>query len=163
MLAIFNVAWSLADRAVVWDSPASVTSTQVAFSPGLLAAQVRVQITNGGFVRIHMQVDVLMADSHLACNLLGAPLNAQIEIHIGPYLGIYTAGITAAFGSFKHLGAGLLGKVPTQATPAKKFAADGAEVSAQQSGDLADRLFGFQETVNLVSFFSAEELVHLAT
>ena len=44
-----------------------------------------------------------------------------------------------------------------------EFAADGAAVSAQQSGDLADGLVGFQEAVNLVSFFSAEVLVHLAT
>jgi hypothetical protein len=32
-----------------------------------------------------------MADRHLACNLLGAPLNTQVEIHIGPDFGIYTA------------------------------------------------------------------------
>jgi hypothetical protein len=30
-------------------------------------------------------------------------------------------------------------------------------------GDLGDGLFGFQEAVNLVSLFSAEVLVHLAT
>ncbi len=34
-------------------------------------------------------------------------------------------------------------------------AADGAAASAQQSGDLADGLLGFQDAVNLVSFFSA--------
>jgi hypothetical protein len=44
--------------------------------------------------------------------------------------------------------------------PTIEFAADGAEVSAQQSGNLADGLFGFQEAVTL---FSAEVLVHLAT
>jgi hypothetical protein len=43
-----------------------------------------------------MQIDARMADRHLACNLLGAPLNYQIEIDIGPDLKIYTAGITAA-------------------------------------------------------------------
>jgi hypothetical protein len=48
------------------------------------------------------------------------------------------------------------------ATPEFKFAANGAAVSAQQSGDLADGLFGFQEAVNLVSFFSAKVLIHLA-
>ena len=47
------------------------------------------------------------------------------------------------------------------ATP--EFAADLAGVSAYQAADHADGLFGFQEAVNLVSFFSAEVLIHLAT
>jgi hypothetical protein len=29
-----------------------------------------------------------VADLHLGCNLLGAPLNAQLEIHIRPDFGI---------------------------------------------------------------------------
>jgi hypothetical protein len=66
-------------------------------------------------------------------------------------------------GALKRLGAGLLGAIPPLATTTAEFAADGAAVSAQQSGDLTDGLFGFQEAVNLVSFFSAEVLVHLAT
>lgn len=42
-------------------------------------------------------------------------------------------------------------------------ACNGASVSAQQPSNLADNLFGFQEAVNLVSFFTAEVFVHLAT
>ncbi len=42
LLAIFNVAWSFADREVVRDLPASVKFAQVTFSLGLLAAQVGV-------------------------------------------------------------------------------------------------------------------------
>jgi hypothetical protein len=42
LLAIFNVAWSLADRAAVRDLATPVTPAQVAFAPGLLAAQVLV-------------------------------------------------------------------------------------------------------------------------
>ena len=49
------------------------------------------------------------------------------------------------------------------ATATSELVADLAGVSANQSGNLADGLFGFQEAVNLVSFFSAEVLVHLAT
>lgn len=40
MHAIFNVAWSLADRAVIGDVATFVTSEQMAFAPGLLAEQV---------------------------------------------------------------------------------------------------------------------------
>ncbi|WP_350295223.1 hypothetical protein [Limnohabitans sp. Rim8] len=40
-----------------------------------------------------MQKDTLMADCHLARTLLGAPLNAQLEIHIEPDFGIYTAAL----------------------------------------------------------------------
>ncbi len=40
LLAIFNVAWSLADRAAVRDLATPVTPAQVAFAPGQLAAQV---------------------------------------------------------------------------------------------------------------------------
>ena len=42
-----------------------------------------------------MQVNALVADRYIACNLLGASLNAQIVIYIGTNLRIYTAGITA--------------------------------------------------------------------
>ncbi len=42
LLAIFNVTWSLADRAAVRDLPALVTPAQVALAPGLLTAQVGV-------------------------------------------------------------------------------------------------------------------------
>jgi hypothetical protein len=63
--------------------------------------------------------------------ILGAPLNAQVEIHIGPDFGIYTAGITAALGSLRRLGASLLGTIATLATTTNEFAADGAAVSAQ--------------------------------
>ncbi len=104
-----------------------------------------------------------MANRHLACNLLGAPLDAQIEIDRSPDIGLHTKGIAAVLGSFRRLGARLFGAIPTLATPSDKFAADDAAAPAQQSGDLADGLFGFQEAVNLVSFFSAEVLVHWAT
>ncbi len=71
-----------------------------------------------------MQVNALVVDRHLACNLLGAPLNAKVVVHICPDLGIYTAGMASVFGSFKLLGAGLLDTAPTQAKPENKFAAD---------------------------------------
>ncbi len=160
LLAMFNMAWPLADRAAVRDLSAPVTPAQVALAPGLLVAQVLVSITASGFVGIHMQIDALMGDLHLGCNLLGAPLNAQVKIHIGPDFGIYTAGMTASLCPLSRLGAGLFGAIATLATTTAEFAADGAVAPAQQSGNLADGLFGFQEAVNLVSFFSAEVLVH---
>ena len=64
---------------------------------------------------IFEQIDALMADLHLARNLLKAPLNAKVEIHIGPAPGIYTAGITAALCSRRSIGAGLLGSMSTLA------------------------------------------------
>jgi len=51
--------------------------------------------------------------------------------------------------------ASLLGAIATLTTATAEFAANGAAASAQQSGDLADGLLGFQDAVNLVSFFSA--------
>ena len=42
LLAILDVAWSFADRSAIGDRATPVTSAQVAFSPGLLAAQVLV-------------------------------------------------------------------------------------------------------------------------
>jgi hypothetical protein len=110
-----------------------------------------------------MQIDALMADRYLACNLLGSPLKPKEERHNGPDRWVKPAGITAASGSHRRLGAGLFSGIATTPTPTIEFAADGAAVSAQQSGNLADGLFGFQKAVNLVSFFSAEVLVHLAT
>jgi hypothetical protein len=78
-----------------------------------------------------MQIDALMADSHLACNLLVAQLNAHIEIHIGLDLGIYTAGITVALGSLRSLGAGLFGAIGTVTSAKAEFAADGAAAPAK--------------------------------
>ena len=78
-----------------------------------------------------MQIDTLMADCHLARNLLGAPLNAQVEIHIGPDFEIYTAGITASLGPLRRLGAGLFGAIATLTAATTEFTADGAAVPAQ--------------------------------
>ena len=89
-----------------------------------------------------MQIDALMADSHLACNLLGAPLNAQVEIHIRPDLGIYTTGITATLCSLRRLGAGLFGAIATLTSATAEFAADGTAAPAQRSGNLGDGLCG---------------------
>ena len=78
-----------------------------------------------------MQIDALMDDRHLACNLLWAPLNAQVKIDIGPELGVNTTGITAALGSLSRLRASLLCAIARLATPTIKYAADGAAAPAQ--------------------------------
>jgi hypothetical protein len=77
-----------------------------------------------------MQVDALVADRHLGSNLLGAPWNAQVEIHIGPDFAIYTAGITASLCPLRRLGAGLFGSIPTLISAMAEFAADGAAAPA---------------------------------
>lgn len=110
-----------------------------------------------------MPIDALMADRKFACNLLVAPLNAKIVTNIGPDLGVYTAGIVATLGSLRRFGACLLSTITTLATTADKFAADGAAAPALRLSDRTDGLFGFQEALNLVSFFLAEVLVHWAT
>jgi hypothetical protein len=90
-------------------------------------------------------------------------LNTDIKVHIGSDLRLYTVSITAALCSLGLLGAILLRTVAMLAATTTQFATDNATISAQQSGDLADSLLEFQEVVNLVSFLSAEVLVHLAT
>jgi hypothetical protein len=80
-----------------------------------------------------MQVNAIVADRHLACNLLGASLNYKVDVRIGPDLGISMAGITAALASLRRLRASLLGTIATLTTTTTKteFAADGAAVSAK--------------------------------
>ena len=107
---------------------APVTPAQMVFAPGLLTAQVCVQITTGGFVRIHMQVNALVADRYLAFNLLVAPSNSKVKVDIGPDLGIYMASITAWLGSLRRPGPSLLGTIADTTTA---FVTDGAAVSAQ--------------------------------
>jgi hypothetical protein len=53
--------------------------------------------------------------------------------------------------------------MPRQARPAFDFAADRAAAPAQDLGNLCERLIRFHEAVDLLSFFSAEVLVHWAT
>jgi hypothetical protein len=76
-----------------------------------------------------MQVNAVMADRHLACNLLGSPLYPKVEVHIGSDLGIYTEG--ASLCSLRRLGAGLFGTIATLTTTTNEYAADGAAVSAE--------------------------------
>ena len=163
LFAQLNVGWAMADGAAIGNLAAPVTSTQVAFASGLMAAQVLVQGTASGLIRIDMQVNALVADLKLACDLLGTPLHTKVESNICPYLGIDTSGVAAALSALSRFAAGLLGTIASLAPATAQFAADGAAVPAQQTGNLADGLIGFQEAVNLVSFFSAEVLVHLAT
>lgn len=104
-----------------------------------------------------------MADGQFARNLFRAPFNAQVERHLGPHPLRHTLCITAIFGALLSLGAGLLGAVATLPTATLDLAAYGAAVSAKQPGNLRERVTGFHEAVNLVSFFWAEVLVHQAT
>ena len=101
-----------------------------------------------------------MADRHLPSYLLGAPLSPKVERHITPNLGLHAAGVAAVLGPLRRLCACLLGGIATLTAATSEFAADGAAMPAQQSGDLADGLLGFQEAVNLVSCFSTKMLVH---
>jgi len=72
-----------------------------------------------------------------------------------PKLGIQAAGISVVLGSLRRLGTGFFGTIPA-------LAADTA-ITPNQSGYLVDGLVGFQQAVNLVSFFLSEVLVHWAT
>lgn len=69
----------------------------------------------------------------------------------------------ASLGSLSSLGASLLGTIPASPSTTTQFEADGTAMSAQQSDNLANGLLDFQEAVNLISFFSADVLLHLAT
>ena len=135
----------------------------MAFAPGLLAAQVLVQMTSCSLVCINMQVNALVTDLQFAGDLFGTPLHAEVERDIGPHLGMHAPRISTALCALRRFEASLFGAIATLPTATAQFAADGAAVPAQQSGDLADGLFSFQEAVNLVSFFLGEVLVHLAT
>lgn len=161
--ACINVAWPLADRTSVGDLPASVAALQIALAPRFLAAQVLVQMAAGGLVRIDMLVHALVADGEFVSNLLGAPLQSKVESHIAEDGSLQAPSIATALRSLGCLAAGLLGAVSALATTTAQFSADGAAVSAQQAGDLTEAVAGSQKTVDLISFFSAEVLVHRAT
>jgi hypothetical protein len=67
-----------------------------------------------------MQIDILIAEPHLDCNLLGAPLKPKELRQIWQDLWDQSIGITA----------------------------NAAAVSAHQYEDLADGLIGFQDNMN---------------
>ena len=113
---------------------------------------------------------------HLVGRLESEPLSGAVVVQFArgsiaaqgrtPHLPkpwLHTPGITAVLGSLRWFAASLLGAIATQTMATTQFAAYGDAVPAQQAGNLADDLLGFQEAVNLVSFFSAEVLLHLAT
>jgi hypothetical protein len=76
LLLPLNVQGTLADGATVEDLPAPVTPAQVAFAPGLLAAQALMQLATAGFVGVDVLVHRLMADGQLARNLFWTRLNS---------------------------------------------------------------------------------------
>jgi hypothetical protein len=78
-----------------------------------------------------MQIDTLMDYCQLARNLLGAPLNVQVEFHIRPDFRIYTVGITASLFPLRRLGSGLFGAIPTLTSATAEFATYGAEAPTQ--------------------------------
>lgn len=110
-----------------------------------------------------MQIDALMADRHRACNLLGAPLNPKEERHIGPDLGSTRRALRLRWARSEALAQACSARYPRWPRLRLSSRLMVPAAPAQQSGNLADGLFGFQEAVNLASFFSAEVLVHLAT
>lgn len=113
------------------DLSTPVTPTQMLFAPGLLAAQVLVQLSASGLVGIDMQVHAFVTDLKLAGDLLRAPLDPQVKVHLGPYLGIDPSGVAAVLGKLSRLAASLLGPVTALSTATVKFAADGAAVPHQ--------------------------------
>ena len=104
-----------------------------------------------------------MTEWQLVGYLLRTPLHPKEERHFGPHPRWYASGIAAAQGALSRFHARLFSSVATLATPAVDFAADRAAAPAQDSGNLRERLIRFHEAVDLVSFFSAEVLVHWAT
>ena len=111
LLASLNVCWTITNGAAICNLPASVTPAQVAFTPGLLAAQALVQLAPIGLVGINMLVHRFMADGQLVGNLFGAPLNAQVERHLRPHPRLHPLGIAAALRTLLGLFTGLLGSV----------------------------------------------------
>ena len=163
LLAPLNVQGTLTDGATVENLPTPVAPAQVAFAPGLLAAQALMQFATAGFVGIDVLVHRLMADWQLICNLFRAPFNPQVKRHLRPYPRLYAPRIAAAMTSFMGFAAGLFSTVTTSPTATLNLATDGAAVSTQQAGNLCERVLGFHQAADLVSFFSAEVLVHWAT
>jgi len=110
-----------------------------------------------------MQVNALVTDLQFAGGLFGTPFHSEVERDIGPHLDMHAPRISTELGALRRFEACLFGAIATLPTATAQLAADVAAAHPQQSGDLADGLFCFQEAVNLVSFISAEVLVNLAT
>lgn len=93
--------------------------------------------------------------------LLRTPLHSKVERHFWPNPGSYaSSGIVAALGALSCFYARLFSSVAAVATPADNFAANRAADPAQNLGNLRERLIRFHKSVDLVSFFLAEVLVH---
>jgi hypothetical protein len=78
-----------------------------------------------------MQVNALVADRHLPFNLLGATLNAKVEVYIGPDLWIYAAVFTAAQGSFRPIIGKLVGTIASMTITPTEFATNGDAAPVQ--------------------------------
>ena len=162
--ATFNVRRALAQRSAVGDLPPAVSSTGVAFSLLLLAAQVCPQGAALGLVGVHVLVKRLVAHRQTASDLLGAPLQAQQGTGLLFHPGRYRAGVATLLGTFNRQLTGLLSAVATRACIAAQLAADRGLVASNQTGDLRDAVLGFHKAGNLVSFNLAEVFViHRAT
>ena len=141
------------------DLSSAIPSTRITLPLLLLAAQVLPKCSPLSLVRIHMLINGFMADGQLRGNLFWTPLHAQQGIHLIFHPRRYRVGVATVLRSIgRHL-ASLFGSIPTRATVAAQFSADGGLVSIQQFGYLRLIVSSFHKGVNLISFSLAEVFV----
>ena len=162
--AFVNVRWALAQRSAVGDLPPAVSTTGVALSLLLLAAQVLPQGAAMRLVCINMQVQRFMAHWQLAGDLLGAPLKPQQRTGLLFHPWRKRAGVAARLRAFTGKFTGLFSSVASTPGITSQLATDRGLVSSKQLRNLRDVVLGFHKAVNLISFNLAEVFViHRAT
>jgi hypothetical protein len=161
LLAAVDAGRAQGNRHPHGDLSTPVLASPQPFAPGLLASAVFVQTPALGFLGVDAQVNRLMADGKVPCNLLGAPVAADIGLNALPQAGRNRFGIAAVAGALGRFAAGLFSSVSLKST--FNLTPNGAGVSPEQAGDLGGTMLGSHKALDLVWFFSAEVFVHWAT
>ena len=85
---LLNVLGALTNGPSADDSASAIPATGIALLAFLLATQLLPKTAASGFIRVHMAVNRFMANAHLICDLLWAPLFMQAGHRYIPVFGI---------------------------------------------------------------------------
>jgi len=104
-----------------------------------------------------------MADGNAPGNLPGAPVTTYVGLNALPKTGRNGFGIASVTGTLGRFTVGLFGTVSLGASARLDLAANGAGVPPHNAGNLGGGVLSSHKALDLVSFFSAEVLLHWAT
>ena len=157
--ALFNICWTLADRASIDNLTSSLNPTVISLFSLLLTSQILPKSPSISFIRIDMVIKRFMANWQFCSDLLGAKLLRNALKGRFEHTRLNAPGIATKQRSFPGKLIGFLGSVPAAPFVPSNFSRSGGLAPAKILGNLGVINSYFREAKNLVSFSLAEVFI----